>query len=146
MSQNFRFGKRSRARLAGVHPDLCAVTFLAISISNVDMSILEGGRTEQRQQVLIDSGRSWTSNSRHLLKVPKYKEIEIPQSHAVDIGAYIDGRVVWEWPPYYEIYDAMKKASEQLGIPIEWGGHWRGKHKDGPHYQLPWRSYPIETG
>jgi peptidoglycan L-alanyl-D-glutamate endopeptidase CwlK len=62
--------------------------------------------------------------------------------HAVDLGALIGGQVRWDWPLYYKIADAMKRAAKELGIPIEWGGDWQ-KFKDGPHFQLPWKEYPA---
>jgi len=44
--------------------------------------------------------------------------------HAVDLGAYIDGRLSWNWPPYLEIARAMRDASFELGIEVWWGGCW----------------------
>ena len=40
-----------------------------------------------------------------------------------------------------KIAAAMKEAGRDLGIPVEWGGDWKG-FKDGPHFQLPWKEYP----
>ena len=39
------------------------------------------------------------------------------------------------------VKEAVKKAAEDVGVSIEWGGDW-SKFKDGPHYQLPWSKYP----
>jgi peptidoglycan L-alanyl-D-glutamate endopeptidase CwlK len=35
----------------------------------------------------------------------------------------------------------MKAAAKAEKVPVEWGGDWT-TFKDGPHYQLPWKSYP----
>jgi peptidoglycan L-alanyl-D-glutamate endopeptidase CwlK len=126
----FILGARSRQRLQGVHPDLVKVVQRAISISEVDFTVLEGLRTEERQRQLVAQGASKTMRSRHLT------------GHAVDLGALIGGQVRWDWPLYYKIADAMKRAAKELGIPIEWGGDWQ-KLKDGPHFQLPWKEYPA---
>ena len=126
---SYALGERSRQRLAGVHPDLVKVVERAIQITPVDFMVLEGLRTIQRQQELLKSGASSTLKSRHLT------------GHAVDLGAFVDGEVRWDWPLYYKIADAMKAASAELGIPVEWGGNWKS-FKDGPHYQLPWKDYP----
>ncbi len=120
-------GSRSRKRLDGVHLDLVEVVKRAIEITEVDFTVLEGLRTRERQQRLYDAGASQTMNSRHLT------------GHAVDLGAYVDGQVSWDWPLYYKIADAMKAAAKELDVPIEWGGDWTS-FKDGPHYQLP-RTY-----
>lgn len=124
----YSLGKRSRERLNGVHPDLVKVVERAIEISTVDFAVLEGLRTPERQKVLMEAGASQTLNSRHIT------------GHAVDLGAWVDGEVRWDWPLYSQIAKAMKAAAAELNIPIEWGGDWR-TFKDGPHFQLPRKEY-----
>lgn len=123
--KNFALGSRSIANLKGVHPDLVKVVKRAIEITECDFTVIEGLRTSQRQAQLVKSGASQTKNSRHLT------------GHAVDLGAWVNGTVSWDWKYYYQIEKAMKQASKELNIPIEWGGDWKSL-KDGPHYQLPW--------
>ena len=125
----FRLGPASLLRLQGIHPDLVKVVERAIQLTEVDFTVLEGLRTKERQAQLLKAGATTTMNSRHLT------------GHAVDLGALVGGKVRWDWPLYYKIADAMKAASAELGIPIEWGGDWK-KFKDGPHWQLPFKEYP----
>lgn len=125
----FTLSARSKQRLSQIHPDLRKVVERAIEITEVDFTVLEGRRSIQRQKELLASGATTTMNSRHLT------------GHAVDLGAYVGGEVRWDWPLYYKIEAAMKQASKDVGIPIEWGGDWK-TFKDGPHYQLPWAAYP----
>lgn len=125
----FVLGSKSLAKLNGVHPDLVKVVKAAIKLSEVDFTVLEGLRTLTRQKQLLAAGATKTLNSRHLT------------GHAVDLGALIGGTVRWDWPLYFKIADAMKAAAADLGIPLEWGGDWR-TFKDGPHFQLPFASYP----
>lgn len=127
----FKLGKRSKKRLAKVHPDLQKVVKKAIKNTEIDFTILEGLRTKARQEKLVEAGASKTMNSRHLT------------GHAVDLGAYVDGSVRWDWPLYHKIASAVKAAAQEEGVPIEWGGDWRS-FKDGPHWQLPWSDYPLE--
>lgn len=131
--KNF-LSKQSIENLIGVHPDLIKVVYRAIEISEVDFAVLEGMRTIERQKQLVVAGASWTLEGRHL------------DGHAVDLGAWIDGIIDWSWPLYYKIAAAMKQASKKLGIPIEWGGDWSPKKKDGPHFQLSWEEYPSKIG
>lgn len=126
----FTLGNRSLTRLQGVHPDLVAVVKRAIELSAVDFGVTEGLRSRERQVELVSSGASKTMNSRHLT------------GHAVDLAAYVDGQVNWDWPYYEELALAMKSAAQELGIPIEWGGDWKS-FKDGPHFQLPHAQYPA---
>ena len=127
----YRLSKRSLARLKGVHPDLVTIVERAIEITEVDFGVSEGLRTPARQRKLVASGASTTMRSRHLT------------GHAVDLVAYVGPRIAWDWPLYYKIADAMKRASTNYfpAIPIEWGGDWKS-FKDGPHFQLPWKKYP----
>jgi peptidoglycan L-alanyl-D-glutamate endopeptidase CwlK len=126
----YQLGTRSKKRLEGVHPDLVRVVERAIELAEVDFTVLEGMRTVARQKKLVAKGASTTMNSRHLT------------GHAVDIGAWVDGTVRWDWPLYYKLAEAMKQAAKELNVDLEWGGDWKS-FKDGPHYQLSWAAYPA---
>lgn len=91
--------------------------------------ITDGIRTRAEQEKLLAEGKSKTMKSRHLT------------GHAVDVVAIQGGKVSWDWGLYETIADAWKRASAETGIPVEWGGDW--KFRDGPHYQLPWKDYPL---
>lgn len=126
----YRLGARSKKRLEGVHPDLVRVVERAIELTEVDFTVLEGMRTVARQKKLVAKGASTTMNSRHLT------------GHAVDIGAWVDGTVRWDWPLYYKLAEAMKQAAKELNVDLEWGGDWKS-FKDGPHFELRWAAYPA---
>jgi len=125
----YKLGPRSQSRLKGVHLDLVKVVERAIEITTVDFTVLEGLRDPARQKKLKDAGASMTLNSRHIT------------GHAVDLGAWVDGEVRWDWPLYHKIAAAMKEAAAELGVAIVWGGDW-SRFKDGPHYELDRRKYP----
>lgn len=127
---NFRLSERSIRKLEGVHPDLVRVVKRAIDITEVDFAVTEGLRTKKRQEELVKLGASKTMKSRHLT------------GHAVDLAAVIGSEIRWDWPLYYKIADAIKKAANELKVPIEWGGDWKS-FKDGPHFQLTWKDYPA---
>ena len=122
---------KDKERLKGVHPDLVRVITVAAQ-SGPKFIVLEGIRSIDQQREYVKSGASWTMNSRHLT------------GHAVDI-APVDpesGKASFSWPLYYPLAKHMKAIAKQQGVPIEWGGDWT-KHKDGPHWQLPWKKYPA---
>jgi peptidoglycan L-alanyl-D-glutamate endopeptidase CwlK len=125
----YTLGARSKTRLKGVHPDLIKVVTRAIEITTVDFTVLEGLRTPERQKTLMEAGASQTLNSRHIT------------GHAVDLGAWVENEVRWDWPLYHKIAAAMKEAAKQLDIAVEWGGDWRS-FKDGPHWQLSRKTHP----
>ena len=125
----YKLGPRSKQRLNGVHEDLVKVVERAIEITTVDFTVLEGLRTPERQKVLMEAGASQTLNSRHIT------------GHAVDLGAWVEDEVRWDWPLYHKIAAAMKEAAKEAGVAIVWGGDWR-TFKDGPHFELDQRKYP----
>ena len=124
-------GNRSKANLIGVHPDLRAVIEKAIQLTPIDFTVIEGVRTVEKQKKLFMLGASTTMNSRHLT------------GHAVDVAAWMDSAIRWDWPLYDQLSEAIKSASVRVGVPIDWGGDW-SSFRDGPHFQLPWNSYPIK--
>jgi peptidoglycan L-alanyl-D-glutamate endopeptidase CwlK len=127
----FVLGKRSLKNLEGVHPDLVSVVKLAIKLTPIDFTVIEGVRSKERQAALFKSGASMTMNSRHIT------------GHAVDIAPWVDGKVSWDWDHYYPLAAAVFQAASETNIPVEWGGHWRS-FPDAAHWQLPWSKYPAE--
>ena len=121
---------RDKTRLTGVHPDLVKVVTRAAELTAVDFTVTEGKRTLARQKQLVAAGASQTLNSRHLT------------GHAVDVAALVGGRIRWDWPLYYKLAEAFKRAAEELQVAIEWGGDWKS-FKDGPHFQLSAKRYPL---
>jgi peptidoglycan LD-endopeptidase CwlK len=126
---SFRLSERSRARLKGVHPDLVGVVLEALAVSPINFMVTEGLRSPRRQAELVRAGASRTLNSRHLT------------GHAVDLAAFVDGRVRWDWPLYPRIAQAMKAAARRRGVPLVWGGDWP-RLRDGPHFELDRKAYP----
>lgn len=126
---NYKFSVRSLKFLDTVHPDLQTVIKLGLRRSPIDFGITEGVRTKARQQEMFNARLSKTLNSRHI------------HGYAVDVVAFVGGKITWEWKYYELIAAAIKEASKELGIPIEWGGDW-ANFRDGVHFQLPHGKYP----
>jgi len=161
----YKLSRISKEKLSTVRKEMSMVVNLAISITETDFTVLEGHRDTERQFTLWQkrasklngaekgsfiNGYPGTGMSYHQLKA------------AVDLGAYIDNRVSWDFGPYYDVARAMRTASIELNIPIIWGAVWdqhlddlsdsleyevaeytnrrtkRGKKVflDGPHFQL----------
>jgi peptidoglycan L-alanyl-D-glutamate endopeptidase CwlK len=127
----FHFSQASLGRLHGVHADLVKVLKRAIETTEVDFGITEGFRSAERQRQLVAAGKSQTQNSRHLT------------GHAVDVDAFVNGVVNWDFANYEKIASAMKKSAADLGVPITWGGDWVTL-KDGCHFELSRQAYPAQ--
>ena len=108
----FKLSQRSLDRLEGVDDALVAVVQSAITYTKVDFGVIEGLRTIERQQELVDRGASKTMKSKHIT------------GSAVDLVAYIGPRVSWELNLYDDIADAMRQAAIELGVAVRWGGAW----------------------
>lgn len=155
----FQLGASSRRNLQGVHSDLVGVVERAIGMTDCDFSVTEGLRSAARQAELVRAGASQTLQSRHIT------------GHAVDLAAYVGGRLSWDWPLYYQIADAVRAAAKVEGVPIRWGGIWDRRldelpagaaaleaevagyvarrraagaraFLDGPHFELPKELFP----
>ena len=108
----FALSERSKQRLEGVDKNLVDVVKLAIEYTKIDFGVTQGLRTPEEQKKLVESGASQTMNSKHIT------------GKAVDLAAYIDGRLSWEHNLYDDIADAMKQAAIEKDVAIRWGAAW----------------------
>ena len=98
-------------------------------IRHVDIKILEGRRSLERQKQLMAQGFTQTLRSKHLHD----------PSRAVDVCFYRPGKPGGvDWGPggnWQELGWFVKGVAAGLGIPIRWGGDWR-TIRDCPHFEL----------
>lgn len=118
---SFKLGNKSLEKLATVQEPLQRVVKRAIELTPVDFTVLQGIRSVSEQKRLVAQGRSKTMKSKHL------------EGKAVDLVPYVDGKLDHDnWDNFYPVAEAMKKAAEELGIKIRWGGSWEYiNHKPG---------------
>mgnify|MGYP003131094247 FL=1 len=103
-----KFGKRSRERLKGVDSRLVNVLNELIKI--MDVTIIEGLRTKERQEELVAQGASKTKYSKHI------------EGRAVDVAPY---PVDWEDRERFHYMGGMIRGiGKQMGVNIRWGGDW----------------------
>lgn len=136
----FRFSQASLDKLHGIHPDLVRVAQLAIETSPVDFKIVQGVRTQEYQNALYAQGRTapgpivtWTRKSRHI------------GGFAIDVAAWIDGKIDWDAKHYGPITDNFRVASRLLNVPIVLGIDWK-KKPDLGHIELDGNFYPGVIG
>lgn len=124
--------------LRKLNPDLARVIRKAASIwpyKDQVFFVTCSLRTLEEQKKLVAAKASKTLRSRHL----PGKTTGL--SHAVDLAIKLDGKIRWDWPLYAQMAKTIKAAAKLEKVPVEWGGDWVS-FKDGPHFQLPWVSYP----
>ena len=104
----FRFGRRSRKRLEGVDAKLVNVLNELIKI--MDVTVIEGVRSEKRQLELLKKGATKVKYSKHM------------SGKAVDIAPY---PIDWEDRERFHYMGCMLRGiGQQLGIRVRWGGDW----------------------
>ena len=111
-----RFCKRSKQRLKGVDTKLVNVLNELVKI--MDVTIIEGLRSQERQNELVAKGASKTKYSKHI------------QGKAVDVAPY---PIDWKDRDRFHYMGGMVRGiGQQLGVNIRWGGDWDsdGETKD----------------
>ena len=105
-----KFGKRSKERLRGVDTKLVNVLNELVKI--MDVTIIEGLRSEQRQEKLLKEGSTKTKFSKHIT------------GKAVDLAPY---PIDWKDRDRFHYMGGMIRGiAKQLNVPVRWGGDWDG--------------------
>ena len=109
----FKLSDNSLKKIVGIDGRLADVVKSAIEVTSVDFGVTEGLRTLDRQKQLVAEGKSQTLQSNHLT------------GNAVDLVAYVDGKVSWDIQQYCEIAHAIRAAAIKHEVPIRWGAAWQ---------------------
>jgi peptidoglycan LD-endopeptidase CwlK len=121
---NYSLGEASNREVRTVLEPLQRVVRVAITLTDVDFSVVEGIRSEEQQRKNIKEGVSWTMDSKHLT------------GQAVDIYPWVHNQTSHDPEHYKRVAKAMFTAAQQLKIEIEWGGFWKDAREDCPHWEL----------
>tara|TARA_R110002012_G_scaffold7380_3_gene34667 strand:+ start:3185 stop:3565 length:381 start_codon:yes stop_codon:yes gene_type:complete len=104
----YKFGKRSRERLKGV--DTRLINVLNELIKMMDVTIIEGVRTKERQAELLKQGATKVKYSKHM------------EGKAVDLSPY---PIDWNnRDGFYYMGGMIRGIAKQLGLKIRFGGDW----------------------
>jgi len=105
-----RFGKRSKARLKGVDAKLQNV--LNEVVKYFDITVIEGLRSQERQNELVAQGKSKTKFGKHV------------QGKAVDIAPY---PIDWDSrDDFHYLGGLVLGIAASQGVNVRWGGDWNG--------------------
>ena len=121
------FGKKSTERLESCDFRLKMVCEKALSYGVMDLTVLEGHRTLDRQKELFDAGKSKIDG------ISKKGKHNYSPSLAVDIAPY---PIDWDNTLQFNIMAGlMFAAAAELGIAMRWGGSWNGKFDKDQNFQ-----------
>ena len=102
------FGKKSKERLKGVDNKLIKVLNELIKI--MDVTIIEGVRSSERQEKLLKQGATKVKYSKHM------------EGKAVDLAPY---PIDWDdLERFYYMGGMIRGIGIELGINVRWGGDW----------------------
>ena len=103
-----KFGKRSKERLKGVDAKLQNV--LNEVCKYFDITVIEGLRSQERQDELVAQGKSKTKFGKDV------------QGKAVDIAPY---PIDWDArDDFHYLGGFMLATAASMGVKIRWGGDW----------------------
>jgi len=103
-----KLGKRSKKRLEGVDSRL--IDLLERVCKYFDITVIEGKRSQERQDLLVEQGKSKTKFGKHV------------QGKAVDIAPYpIDFKARDD---FHYLGGFVLGIATQMGLNIRWGGDW----------------------
>jgi len=103
-----RFGKKSRERLKGVDSRL--INVLNEVVKYFDITVIEGLRSQERQNELVAQGKSKTKFGKHV------------EGKAVDIAPYpIDWKARDD---FHYLGGFVLGVASKMGIDVRWGGDW----------------------
>ena len=104
----YKFGRKSKERLKGVDHRLISVLDELIKI--MDVTIIEGLRSKERQEKLLKQGATKVKYSKHM------------EGKAVDLSPY---PIDWENRDGFHYMGGMVRGiAHQLGLKVRWGGDW----------------------
>jgi len=84
-----------------------------IKLTKVDFAVTEGLRTPERQRELFAKGASQVKEGgTHVA------------GRAIDVVAFLGGRISWELNLYDDIADAMRLAALEANVGLRWGAAW----------------------
>jgi hypothetical protein len=102
------FGKRSQERLRGVDSRL--INVLNKVVKYFDVTVIEGVRSQDRQNELVAQGKSKTKFGKHV------------EGKAVDIAPY---PIDWQSrDDFHYLGGFVLGVASEMGIDIRWGGDW----------------------
>jgi peptidoglycan L-alanyl-D-glutamate endopeptidase CwlK len=116
----YDYGKTSKARLETVDPRLQLVFRAALAQGLMDISIIQGVRPQEEQDLFYKEGKSkvqWP-NGKHNVKEPGEK------SKAVDAAPFINGKISYDHRHCCYLAGLIQGIGRSLGINIRWGGNW----------------------
>lgn len=109
---SFKYGKKSKIELEKVDPRLKELMEEVLKISQIDISIVEGLRTMERQKELVRAGKSQTLKSKHI------------EGKALDFAPCIRGCVSFNEKDAIFLSGFILAVARTKGLKVKVGAIW----------------------
>jgi peptidoglycan L-alanyl-D-glutamate endopeptidase CwlK len=117
---NYRYGRRSKERLAAADGDLRRVLERALGYGLMDITILQSVRSREDQERAFAEKRSrvhWPNSKHNVLR-------EGDPAEAVDAAPYVNGAASYNYNHCCFLAGLVQAAASELGVSVRWGGNW----------------------
>lgn len=117
---NYIYGRRSKSILETVNVLLAQVFVYALDTGLMDITIIDGRRSRQQQNLYYAQGRSkvqWP-NSKHNVRYPH------DLSKAIDAAPYVNGKTSSDFRHCIFLAGVIQTVGYDMGVSIRWGGNW----------------------
>lgn len=146
MANTYKYSKHSWAVLDSCHPDLKKIALLGLQWSAVDISLVEGHRSKEKQKHYYDMGLSKCDGTKVVSKHNYYPSL------ALDFRAYVPGYSGEAYGIVHLSYiaglfsaaAAYLLSKKEISHRLRWGANWDGdgvlmkdqSFQDLPHIEL----------
>lgn len=140
MGVQHKWGKASLEKLATCDPRLVAIIDDVLLHFPHDVTVIEGARTNERQEELFAEGKSKLRAGQSAHNVTAEK----PLSRAIDVAPLVNGKIDWKDRELWIGFAGFVRGIAAMhGVDLIWGGDWDGDFDsaehgfwDGPHFEL----------
>ena len=120
MSNKYNYGKTSILRLKTVNPILKLVFLNVLRAGLIDVSILEGERSKERQNQFFKEGKSekkWPEGKHNIEEEEQYSE-------ALDASPFVSGKASFDHKHCCFLAGIVQATAKNMNVQIRWGGNW----------------------
>jgi peptidoglycan L-alanyl-D-glutamate endopeptidase CwlK len=132
--KHHKWGDSSLKQLSTCHPDLVKLFNEVLILSPLDLKIIEGHRTSERQAELLEQNKTTVAVSKH----------NSSPSLAIDVAPLVGGKIEWGnrelWLQFSAFVRGVAAAHNiKIRSGADWDNDWNAREHnffDAPHFEL----------
>lgn len=143
----YRYGTRSKEKLATCHPLLEQLAYKVLLVSPYDITIVHGFRGQLVQDALYDSNLSKKRFpfSRHNKSEDKKLQDRLHVSDALDFAPYVKKDIAWlDTHIFAVVAGCFLSQAKVMGVKLRWGGDWDSDGSTQDQSLMDWGHIEID--